>query len=102
MESSEQHILKAYEHGALTEYEKDLYIVLVRAQMTWDQVSDMVYEHLKSKYLTRIRQAESVEQLKAIREELRPVPESSSLMLIFRAIYMREDELVASPVESNT
>jgi hypothetical protein len=84
--------LKDLEQGRITKEESELFTSYISVWAKYDEVSTKLYEFLKNKYIARIENA-TLAELKAIKEELRWVPESAAKSLMFRAIIMKEDEL---------
>ena len=82
-----------FQLGRITVKEKFLFSKYIKLRDEMDKVSTELHDYLKNQFLDRISLAD-LEDLKAIREELRWVPESVAKTLMFRAILMKEDSLI--------
>lgn len=78
--------------GRITVKEKLLYSKYIKLRDEMEKVSNELYKYLDKRFSDQIVNG-NLEDLKAIREDLRWVPESVAKTLIFRSILMREDLL---------
>lgn len=80
-------------NGRITKEESDLIRKFIRSRDAYWKHSHIMGKHFMEKYNPEITAAKNQDELDAIKEKLRWMPESVDKTLIFRTILMKEDEL---------
>jgi hypothetical protein len=64
-----------------------------RLQNLLDVSEDILYQHFLNKHKLQIEQAKDIVSIKAIKEQLRIMPDTASKVLIFKLILGKEKEI---------
>ena len=71
--------------------EEELIAQFDKAYLAYEKAEEEMRLHFNKKTIPKIKAAKTLSDLKAIKESLRVMPDSSSKVLLFRAIIIRED-----------